>query len=108
MQYRDIAKEVIKEYTHFLVDSGYDFPDYDVYKDVFYTVLSDIMRVSYEDKVYNEKIKEIEKGYRKILKEKDLLRHLKHNKEITFNIVKALFDIVFRDLNESGGLHNDM
>ena len=59
MQYRIIAKEVIKEYAHFLVDSGYDFPDYDVYKDVFYTVLSDIMKVPYVDKVYNEKIKEI-------------------------------------------------
>ena len=51
MQYRDIAKEVIKEYAHFLVDSGYDFPDYDVYKDVFYTVLSDIMRVPYVEGV---------------------------------------------------------
>lgn len=100
MTYRDIAKDTIKAYAKYVVDSGYEMKDYDTYRDTFYSVLAYILKIQYCS-VDVGIVKEISKGYRIVLKEQDLLRQLKRNKEISFNIVKALFDIVIRDLKES-------
>ena len=112
MTYREIAKCAIREYASIVVKEGYTFSDYESYRETFYTILAEILRLNKERT--KEEYKGLKASYRKVLKDSDLLRRMKQNKEISYNIVKAMFDIVVKELQENdvsykgSGVNNDL
>lgn len=98
MQYRDIAKVVIKEYAQYIVDEGYTFDSYGTYSSVF----CEVLRVTLGLEKSNE-YAVIAKGYKQRLKNKCIYATARRYREIVFNTSKALFDIVIRELRESEG-----
>ena len=99
MQYREIAKESILLYGRYVVKNGYDSWSISEYREQFYKILEYILGMRKE---ITESEKKIANGYKKILSSNNLLRPIKRNKEIVYNVIKAMFDIVMRDLKERG------
>lgn len=103
MNYRGIAKSVIRLYAKYCVDKGHQFSTYDEYKTVFYWIISSILGttkiidfstcIKYVD-LKNEVTNEIKRS--------KLLKNITHkgSKEILFDVIVAMFDIVIKELKE--------
>lgn len=103
MNYRGIAKSIIKLYAKFCVDEGYQFSTYDEYKTVFYWIISSILGTT---KIIDFstciKYVDLRDGVTNEIKRSKLLKNIMHrsSKEILYDVIVAMFDIVIKELKE--------
>ena len=100
MQYKYIAKYAIRKYVELIVEKGIEFDSYDEYKEIFYNVISDVLRIKHT--INSKLVKTIAKDYKKALGS-EFINQIKGSKDISYNVVKAMFDIVIKELKEESG-----
>ena len=104
MDYRETAKALIRFYARYCVDNRYEFDTYDNYRSVFYWIMSDALNTKYtiDIKICSKYIS-LQRKFLVAVKVSGLLDSLATQvaKNLVFDIIKAMFDIVISDLKES-------
>lgn len=102
--YRELAKQTIRQYAHFCADNHYEFDTYDNYRTVFYWIIGLVLQQDFVIDIENgTKYQDLKVEFIKDLKRTKLFTELKNYKSkfILFGVIKAFFDIVIKDLKES-------
>ena len=103
MNYRGMAKSLIRLFARYCVEKGYQFSTYDEYKTVFYWIIASILGTSkvIEFSTCSNYI-DLKNGVTKEIRDSRLLKNIKHrgSKEILYDVIVAMFDIVIKELKE--------
>lgn len=103
MEYKEVAKKVIRLYAKFCVNKGYDFRTYDDYKTVFYWIMSSILKKNYiVDFSLCSQYVTLQDEFTKELRDLKVLKNIKYDvgREVLFELIKVMFDIVIDELKK--------